>query len=60
MNSFRSFFEGRGKIQLTVFIAPAGSLGLKETTPPRSQHLFYFQSEIPKRSGYLLNNIDGN
>lgn len=46
MSSFRGFFEGGGKIQLTVFIAPAGSLELKETTPPKGEHLFHFQSEI--------------
>lgn len=60
-----AFSEGGGKIQLTVFIAPNGSLELKEITPPRSEHLFHLQSEMqspwfPKRSGYLLSNIDGN
>ena len=40
-----AFSEGGGKIQLTVFVAPAGSLEPKEITPPRSEHLFHFQSE---------------
>lgn len=40
------FSEGGGKIQLTVFIAPAGSLEPKEITIPRSEHLFHFSQKF--------------
>lgn len=43
MSFFRSFFLREvEKIQLTIFISPAGSLELKEITPPRSEHLIHF------------------